>query len=116
MRAGRTEENKIIKEVQERMEILKRDAIRTISASPEGRIFLNILMTECGFHRPSLVQQYQTGEINEKALIVNEAIRGLYLRIRSMIPEKHLKEIEFLDLRNAAKDIVMANREENEKC
>lgn len=116
MRTNRAEENKTIKEVQDRMEALKRDAIRTISASPEGRIFLHILMVECGFQKPSLVQQYQTGEINEKALIVNEAIRGLYLRIRSMIPEKHLKEIEFLDLRNAAKDIVMANREENEKC
>lgn len=91
---------------------LKTKAVRHIASIPEGRIFLNILMTECGYQLPSIVKNAQTGEIIHDAVIVNEAIRGLYLKIRSMIPKEKLRDIEFLDLREEAKNIVREDKGE----
>lgn len=109
------DKKKVAKEIEERnrqLQNLKERAISHIASIPEGRIFLNILMTECGFHESSIVQNVQTREIVKDALIINEAIRGLYLKIRRMIPKEKLKQIEFLDLKEEAKLIVQENKGE----
>ena len=95
-----------IKDLQDRMTDMQKKAVSHIASIPEGRIFLNILMRKCGFQEPSIVQNLQTGEINTQALLVNEAIRGLYLEVRKMIPTEKVKEIEFLNLRELAKAMV----------
>lgn len=110
-----SDRKKISKEVEERnkqLQNLKERAISHIASTPEGRIFLNILMTECGFHEPSLVQNSQTREIVKDALIINEAIRGLYVRLRKLIPKEKLQQIEFLDLKEEAKQMVQENKGE----
>lgn len=101
------EESKHIKDTQERMQKLLRDSIAHISAIPEGQIFLNLIMRECGFHEPSLVLNPNTMDINANTMIINEALRGLYVKLRRMIPEVHLKEIEFMNLKKKAEEIVL---------
>lgn len=100
-----------IQELNERLTTLQSKAVRHIASIPEGQIFLNILMRQCGFHEPSIVQSLQTGEVNTNATIVNEAIRGLYVQFRRMIPPEKLKEIEFMNLKKLAEEMV---REESE--
>ena len=102
--------NKSLKS-QEYLTTLQSKAVRHIASIPEGQIFLNILMRQCGFHEPSIVQSLQTGEVNTNATIVNEAIRGLYVQFRRMIPPEKLKEIEFMNLKKLAEEMV---REESE--
>ena len=106
-RKGVEAESKRIKDIQERMQKLKRDSIIHISGTPEGQIFLNILMRECGFHEPSIVLNPQTMDVNANTMIINEALRGFYVKLRRMIPEAHLKEIEFMNIRKKAEEIVL---------
>ena len=102
-----SEETKRIEDTQERMQKLLRDSIAHISAIPEGQIFLNLIMRECGFQEPSLVLNPSTMDVNVNTMIINEALRGLYVKLRRMIPEAHLKEIEFMKLKKKAEEIVL---------
>jgi len=104
-----------IQEVNERLTALQTKAVRHIAGIPEGQIFLNILMRQCGFHEPSIVQSLQTGEVNANATIVNEAIRGLYVQIRRMIPPNKLQKIEFMNLRKLAEAMVKEESEGENK-
>jgi len=104
-------ESKKIQDINARLTQMQRKAVDHIAGIPEGKIFLNILMRQCGFHEPSIVQSLQTGEVNANATIVNEAIRGLYVQVRRMIPPEKLKDIEFLNLKKMAEEMV---REESE--
>ena len=106
-RKGVEAESKRIKEVQERMDKLRKGAIMHVASSPEGQIFLNIIMRECGFHEPSIVLNPQTMDVNANTMIINEALRGFYVKLRRMIPEAQLKEIEFMNLRKKAEEIVL---------
>ena len=101
------EESKRIKDIQERMQKLHKDSIAHVAATPEGQIFLNIIMRECGFHEPSIVLNPQTMDVNANTMIINEALRGFYVKLRRMIPEAQLKEIEFMNLRKKAEEIVL---------
>ena len=83
-----TDDAKRIQETQERMAVLLRTSIAHISAIPEGQIFLNLIMRECGFDQPSIVLNPNTMDINKDTMIINEALRGLYIKLRRMIPEK----------------------------
>ena len=100
-------ESRRIKDTQDRMQKLHRDAVANVSATPEGQIFLNIIMRECGFHEPSIVVNPQTMDVNQNTMLINEALRGFYVKLRRMIPEAHLKEIEFMNLRKKAEEIVL---------
>jgi hypothetical protein len=73
-------------------------AIRAVAATPEGRIFINFLMGECGFTLSSIVMNEQTNEINTSAMLCNEALRRLYLNIRRLIPAVQLQVIEHINL------------------
>ena len=107
-------DSKRIKDTQERMTQLMRGAINHIAAVPEGQIFLNLIMRECGYQEPSLVLNPQTMDINTNTMIINEALRGLYVKLRRMIPEQHLKEIEFMNIRKKAEEIVLEQQGEAE--
>lgn len=108
------DESKKIKDVQDRMAKVQNEAVRHIAAIPEGQIFLNILMRECGYNQPNIVRSEATGLIDVNATLVNEAIRGLYVRMRRLIPPVYLKEIEFMDLRAKALEIVVEQENEGE--
>lgn len=110
---SKNKDNKDIKDVQERMTHLKRSAIRHIASIPEGKIFLNILMTECGFMESNIHQNPQSLDININSMLVNEALRSLYVKLRRLIPTERLKEIEFLDLKKEALEIVSGEKEEH---
>ena len=107
-------DSKRIKETQERMTQLMRGAVNRIAASPDGQIFLNLIMRECGYQEPSLVLNPQTMDVNINTMIINEALRGLYVKLRRMIPDQYLKEIEFMNLRKKAEEIVLEQQGEAE--
>ena len=93
---------------------LMRGAVNRIAASPDGQIFLNLIMRECGYQEPSLVLNPQTMDVNINTMIINEALRGLYVKLRRMIPDQYLKEIEFMNLRKKAEEIVLEQQGEAE--
>lgn len=107
-------DSKRIKDTQERMSQLLRSSVAHIAALPEGQIFLNLIMRECGYQEPSLVLNPQTMDVNTNTMIINEAVRGLYVKLRRMIPEQYLKEIEFMNLRKKAEEIVLEQQGEAE--
>lgn len=107
----RTDAIKAEAEAANKAKELKDRAIRHIASIPEGRIFLHILMDECGFNKPSIYKDAQ-GSIDVNAIIINEAIRGLYLQIRNAIPKDKLREIEFLDLREESRNMIREDKGE----
>jgi hypothetical protein len=72
-----------------------REIISIATSTEEGIIFARYLMNQCGFQRPSVVANQQTGEININSTIYMEARRNIWLDLRKMIPIKTLKKIEF---------------------
>lgn len=112
-RAEQDKKRKEIEDLNTRMQKLYQDAIRHVASIPEGQIFLALLMSECGFQKSSLLQNLETNDICVNAMLVNEGIRSLYVKIRQYIPVEHRKEIEYLDIRAKAKEIILEKQAED---
>lgn len=88
------ENQKKIEENVKKVKLLKRDfAIAT--STPEGIIFSRYIMELCGFFKSDIIMNSNTREINEKSTLYNCMRSNLWLEIRSLIPVKTLKKIEY---------------------
>lgn len=72
---------------------LKRDLNETFS-TPAGRRSLFWLMQICGYQRPSVVADPQSGEVVINSTVYNEARRNLYLTLRSFLTRQILTDVE----------------------
>lgn len=72
-----------------------RNAFIKVSNTEAGRDVFRFLMAECGFLKPSVNANAQTGEIFTDNTVYNEARRNLYLKVRGLIPAQSLVKIEF---------------------
>lgn len=105
-----TDDNaKRIKDYHERLNNLFRLSMARIASTPDGQIVLNLIMRECGYHEPGLVLNTQTMDINVNSVIANEAIRGLYIKLRRMIPEQYLPDIEYMNIKKKAEELILDN-------
>lgn len=90
---------RVAKEKQEKARKAKaariRNAFIKVSNTEAGRDVFRFLMEECGFHKPSVHANPQTGEIFTDNTVYNEARRNVYLTTRKLIPAKSLVKIEF---------------------
>ncbi len=66
-----------------------------IAELPEGLDIFRFIMEECGYQKNNIVFNPETREINTNASHYLEARRSVYLQLRTYIPAKHLKKIEF---------------------
>lgn len=71
--------------------------------TPEGFTFLKHLFNVCGANLPNTV--IKEGEIQVQATLHNEAVRGVWLKIRENIPPRILFEIEIASTGEKEDDI-----------
>lgn len=68
-------------------------AFDRLSKTEDGKIVLNFIMRECGYHTTGL-EVIGTGELSTNLLIKNEAQRHIWVIVRSFIPHavRHMIE------------------------
>jgi len=103
------DQNTEIKKTQEQMNEILQRSFRYVAATPEGQVVLNHLMNLCGYHSIGSMSDAKTGEILINNTIHNEAIRGVWAKLRLSIPQKDLQEIEYMNLRKKAKELIVEN-------
>lgn len=86
------------------MERLRR-AVNRIAETEDGKIVFNYLMALCGFSVSSLVINPVSNEINSKSTIYHEARKTVYYNLRGLIEKEHLKEIEYLQIKEDAENV-----------
>lgn len=69
-------------------------AIQRACSTPDGKILLHYLMTECGYQKNSVQGSTATGEFLETNTMYNEGRRDLYLNLRNLIPPETLAAVE----------------------
>ncbi len=72
-----------------------RNIFAVVCGQAEGILVFRHIMRQCGYQKPSVVANPNSGEINTNSTVYNEARRNLYLSLRKLIPQKYLKQIEF---------------------
>lgn len=87
------------KEALRAKEKARADAVKNAMqcfSTEAGKYMLRWIMQECGFHKPSVIYNAESGDIKLDATVYNEAKRDIYLRIRSLLVHdpKLLAEIE----------------------
>ena len=71
-----------------------RAQVKTIASTESGIAFFRYLMDECGYKRPTVVIDSQSGEVNVRSTMYNEARRGLWLDLRKLFIKQHVNMIE----------------------
>lgn len=89
-------------------------AIKTILQTDDGIYFFRYLVSELGFLSTSIVQN-QNAEVQKDIMIGCEANRKVWLRIRSMIDEDHLFQIEIKDRKVDMQKLDKTIRERKEE-
>lgn len=84
--------------------LLKKDLNDTF-ATGSGRRTLRFLMDMCGYQRPSIIADPQSGNPLIDGTIYNEARRNLYLSIRKYIHKDILTAVENEGLEQDQQDI-----------
>ena len=79
------------------LELGIRKAIQDVAITASGKLFLHWFMKQCGFHSSSIAIDTD-GSIDKDGLLINEALRRMYLNIRPHIPPHVLPEVEYLDI------------------
>lgn len=72
-------------------------AIQDIAITPSGKLFFHWLMKECGFTASSIAYG-KDDKIDKDGLLINEALRRMYLNMRKHIPNHILPEVEYLEV------------------
>lgn len=87
-------EEKLRRQEAQRRRIQK--SVSQCFSTDAGKETMRWLMNECGFNKPSVIYNSESGDIKVDATVYNEAKRDIYLRIRSMLSHdpKLLAEIE----------------------
>lgn len=83
---------------------LKRDFNDTFGPG-HGRRVLRFLMDTCGYQRPSIIAEPQSGDPLPSGTIYNEARRNLYLTIRKFLNQEILIPVENKGLEQDETDI-----------
>lgn len=94
--------DKTINKVQSMSHIQR--ALIGVCGTDDGRDVLRHLLDICGFQKPSVVASSATGEVVLNNVVYNEARRNVYLEIRRLIPERHLKIIEHTPIKQKGAD------------
>jgi len=89
--ADRLRREKELEELNEK----RRKFFNVVAATEEGKDVFSYLAEILGFHRPSVMMNPQTGEVNKETTVYWEARRSVYLDIRKYISDSNLKTIEF---------------------
>ena len=71
-----------------------RKGIANCLATPDGVMFFQHLMSRCGFHRPSVTANPNTGEMFIQSTMFFEGQRAIWLELRHLIPREYLVHIE----------------------
>ena len=74
-----------------------RKVIQDVAISKSGKLFFFWLMKTCGFQTTSIAYG-DNKEIDKDGLLINEALRRMYLNVRQHIPAHILPQIEYLDI------------------
>lgn len=80
--------------------------LESVTSTRSGVDFIRWLMQECGFKDVNGFFNPQTGEFCTHRMIHNEALRGLYLKIRAEVPVAKLAAIEKEERRGSVTDDV----------
>lgn len=88
------------KRVKLENETIKR-VIQDVAVTPEGKAFFFWFMKTCGYQSSSITLD-EANKIDKDALLINEALRRMYLNVRAFIPRHVLPEIENLDIQKYA--------------
>lgn len=86
------------------LDVVKR-ALDRLAKTEDGKIFLNYLMRECGFARSSITVDATSLEINTLSTIYNEARKTVYYKVRELIKQEDLIEIETLKIKEDDNDV-----------
>ena len=78
----------------QRIKLLKRD-LEIATASPEGLNLMKWIFGLSGYSKILITGNTQTGEINDRGTLYNNARRSIWLEIRQLLPRRTLKKIEF---------------------
>lgn len=78
--------------------VVKR-ALDRLAKTEDGKIFLNYLMRECGFAKSSITIDTASLEINTLSTIYNEARKTVYYKVRELMKQEDLIEIETLKIK-----------------
>ncbi len=73
----------------------RREFFNVVAATEEGRDVFRYLAEILGFHKPSVIMNPKTGEVNRDTTVYLEARRSVYLDVRKYISDSNLKTIEF---------------------
>ena len=73
--------------------LLKKD-FNTTFATPTGKRVLRWLMDKCGYQKPSVVVDPNTGKYQIESTLHNEARRILYLEMREFLNADVLAQVE----------------------
>ena len=79
--------------------------IQDVAITPEGKAFFFWLMKTCGYQSSSIALD-KDNKIDKDGLLINEALRRMYLNVRTLIPTHILPEIENLDLPRYAQEVL----------
>lgn len=88
------EKKQALIEKQELAQKKLKEAFIETAGSPYGKLVLRWLMQECGFKAVSIVGNPQTGDIQDRGTLYNEARRNIWITMRQRIPTKLRNKIE----------------------
>jgi hypothetical protein len=86
--------------VPNKEDIKFRQDMARLANTNSGQAILRAIMRECGFQKPSILANPQSGEINPMGTVYNEARRNIWLWLRKAIPSDKLALIETADMPN----------------
>jgi hypothetical protein len=70
-------------------------AVEAVVATDNGKDLIKFLHRICGYDQDNLVLNRQTGEVDTVATTIHEGRRGVYLRVRALVPIEVLRQIEY---------------------
>ena len=88
--------------------------IQDVAITPEGKAFFFWFMKTCGYQSSSIAYD-ETNKIDKDGLLINEALRRMYLNVRTLLPKHILPEIENLDLIKYAVETLKITVEEKKE-
>ncbi len=80
-----------------RLKLLKRD-LEVAAASPEGLNLMRWIFNMTGYSKILITGNTQTGDIQDRGTLYNNARRSIWLEIRQLLPKRILKKIEYENL------------------
>ncbi len=80
--------------VIKQQKLLKRD-FEVVAASPEGLNVMKYIFNLSGYSKVLIVGNPTTGDVHDRGTLYNNARRAIWLELRSFIPTRILKKIEY---------------------